>query len=219
MPRPRQTHFGIAQDSKESTFVTDSIKIKTSKTILQNLFPPGKTCWRFKSPGTVAYCSFYQTTLGNMQWLGHSGYSHLGLYIHGVEYVKNDGENVCGTYLPVLFKNLTDPIISSREELGMPKLYSTIDIERDTTSYHIRAGWQGMTWGTFQLNGLAPKESSAVGRLGITGSMTDDQSDSGILVIRYVPKVGHELKGQAEAEYAVFDRFVEATPQPTVRRA
>jgi Acetoacetate decarboxylase (ADC) len=219
MPGPRQTHYGIERSGAESTFTTASIKIKTSRTVLQNLFPPGKTSWRFKSPGTVAYCSFSQTTLGKMQWLGGSGYSHIGLYIHGVEHVKQDGETVSGTYLPLLFESLTDPIVSGREELGMPKLYSSIDIERDSTSYHIRAGWQGMTWGSFQLNNLTPVESSAAGRPGIKGSMTGDDSDAGILVHRYIPKVGREKKGQSEADYAVFDRFAEAKPQATVQRA
>ena len=219
MPGPRQTHFGITRDGRASTFTTASIKIKTSRTVLQNLFPPGKRSWRFKSPGTVAYCSFSQTTLGNMQWLGGTGYNHLGLYIHGIEYVKDNGEAVSGTYLPLLFENLTDPIVSGREELGMPKLYSSIDIERDSSSYHVRAGWQGMTWGNFQLNGLTPVEASASGGSRLKGSITGDDGDAGILVHRYVPQVGREQKGQAEAEYAVFDPFKEAKPQPTVQRA
>ena len=219
MPGPRQTHFGTARDGSQSTFTTASIKIKTSRTVLQTLFPPGKTSWRFKSPGTIAYCSFSQTTLGNMHWLGGSGYRHLGLYIHGVEYVKKNGETVLGTYMPLLFESLADPIVSGREELGMPKLYSSIDIERDETSYRIRIGWQGATWGRFQLNGLTSVETSAAGKPGIKGSMTGDDTDAGILVQRYIPRVGHAHKGEAEADYAVFDRFSEAEPQPTVQRA
>ena len=154
-----------------------------------------------------------------MHWLGGSGYRHLGLYIHGVEYVKKNGETVIGTYMPLLFESLADPIVSGREELGMPKLYSSIDIERDDTSYHIRTGWQGATWGRFQLNRLTPVESSAASKPGLKGSMTGDDTDAGILVQRYIPRVGREHKGEAEADYAVFDRFSEARPQPVVHRA
>jgi len=32
-----------------------------------------------------------------MEWLGGSGYNHLGLYIHGVEYVKKNGDVISGT--------------------------------------------------------------------------------------------------------------------------
>ncbi|KAK5954676.1 hypothetical protein OHC33_004400 [Knufia fluminis] len=214
MPGPRQAHDSQPRDGRESTFVTASIKIKTSRTILQNLFPPGSASWRFKSPGTVAYCSFSQTTLNKMQWLSGSGYNHLGLYIHGVEYVKQDGEVVSGTYMPILFENLTDPIISGREELGMPKIYSAIDIERDSKSYHIRTTWNGMTWGRFELNDL--EEVNEMN--GTTGKISGDTADEGILVDRYLPAVGRENKGKADAQYAVFDRFSNAEPKPQPQR-
>lgn len=214
MPGPRQTHDSRPRDGTRSTFVTASIKIKTSRTVLQNLFPPGSAAWRFKSPRTVAYCSFSQTTLNKMEWLGGSGYNHFGLYIHGVEYVKQNGEVVSGTYMPILFESLTDPIISGREELGMPKLYSAIDVERDSRSYHIRTSWKGMTWGRLELNDL--EESSKMN--GTTGKIAGDTEDEGVLVDRYMPSIGKENKGMADAQYAVFDRFSEAEPKPQVQR-
>ena len=131
MPGPRQTTSSEVQDSRQATALTASIKFKTSRTVLQNLFPSNSGSFKFELPGTVAYASFSMTTLDRMEWLRGSGYNHLGLYIHGVEYVKNDGNIVNGTYMPVLLKSLTDPIVSGREELGMPKLFSSIDtVER-----------------------------------------------------------------------------------------
>ena len=97
-----------------------------------------------------------------MEWLGGSGYNHLGLYIHGVEYVKQNGETVSGTYMPILFESLADPIVSGREELGMPKLYTAIDIFRRPESYHIKTSWQGATWGSFSLTGLKEVDHSSV---------------------------------------------------------
>src|ERR1700710_1722390 len=93
MPGPRQTLDWLPRNprnSEESTFTTASIKFKTSRTLLQNLFPHNSSSYRFKSPGTIAYASFSQTTLNKMEWLGRSGYKHLGIYIHGVEYVKKN---------------------------------------------------------------------------------------------------------------------------------
>ena len=213
MPGPRQNTEGKVRTATESTFVTASIKIKTSRTLLQNLFPPGSKAWRFKSPATVAYCSFSQTTLDGMEWLGGHGYNHLGLYIHGVEYTKQDGSAVSGVYMPILFENLTDPIVSGREELGMPKLYSEIDVKRDASSYHINASWRKAAWGKFDFEDL---EESVVSQ--VAGKMTGDDSDVGILVQRYIPSVGRSNKGQAEAEYAVFDAFAEAEPKPKTTR-
>lgn len=213
MPGPRQSHAGVVRNAVESTFTTASIKFKTSRTVLQNLFPPGIKGYRFKSPGTVAYCSFSCTTLNKMQWLGGTGYNHIGLYIHGVEYVKPDGDVISGTYMPILFESLTDPIVSGREELGMPKLYSAIDIYRGTESYRIKTSWQGSLWGNFRLDGLQPDNDLAAATGKISG-----EDDDGILVHRYIPKVGRDFKGQSEAEYPVFVPFAEERPQPVTRR-
>ncbi|EON67986.1 hypothetical protein W97_07132 [Coniosporium apollinis CBS 100218] len=208
MPGPRQTHFGVARQATESTFTTASIKFKTSRTLLQNLFPRGVPGWRFKSPGTVAYASFSQTTLNKMEWLGGSGYNHLGLYIHGVEYEKQNGDVVSGAYMPILFENLTDPIVSGREELGMPKLYSSIDVYRRATSYRINTGWQGAMWGRFTLENLKEVEAAGDG-----GSISGD-NDAGILTYRYMPAVGRSTKGTAEAAYPVYVPFKDEVPQP-----
>lgn len=213
MPGPRQTHASIPRQAEESTFTTASIKFKTSRTVLQNLFPPGKKQFRFKSPGTVAHCSFSQTTLNKMEWLGGSGYKHIGLYIHGVEYEKANGEVVSGTYMPILFESLTDPIVSGREELGMPKLYTAVDIYRGAESYRINTSWEGSFWGNFMLQGLKPVSDLS----SVTGKISGEDDD-GILVYRYIPKVGRDNKGQAEAEYPVFVPYKEDMPQPQTKR-
>ncbi|KAI9732767.1 MAG: hypothetical protein M1834_003705 [Cirrosporium novae-zelandiae] len=194
MPGPRQRFNGQPRVATESTFTTASIKFKTSRTLLQNLFPTES--FSFKSPGTVAYASFSQTTLGKMEWLGGSGYRHLGLYIHGVQYKKANGEVINGTYMPILFESLTDPIVSGREELGMPKLYTSIDVYRREKSYRIQTGWEGATWGEFAWEGLESQDPKT--EAGTIGGEADD----GILVYRYIPSVG--ARGKAEAQYPVF---------------
>ena len=216
MPGPRQNHYGLERNAEESTFVTASIKFRTSRTVLQNLFPPGEMRRRgysFSMPGSVAYASFSQTTLNKMEWLGGKGYNHLGLYIHGVQYTKKDGTVVRGAYMPILFESLTDPIVSGREELGMPKLYSAIDIEREDTSYSVKASWQGAQWGTFKLTGL--KEQS----VSDAGNVSGDDADQGILVYRYMPTVGRDGKGTAAEEYPVYVPFKEEKPTPRTQRS
>jgi len=212
MPGPRQDHFGVERQSAHSTFTTASIKFKTSRTVLQNLFPPNSTSYRFTSPGTVAYASYSCTTLNKMDWLGGGGYSFLGLFIHGVEYVKKNGDVVHGTYMPVLFENLTDPIVSGREELGMPKLYASIDPYRRENSYRINAGWQGALWGNFSLTEL--KESSPEAE----GGSVSGENDDGILTYRSMPTVGYKIRGQADAEYPCFVPYAEDNLKPKPER-
>lgn len=212
MPGPRQNFAGAVRTATDSTFTTASIKFKTSRTVLQNLFPPMSNSYRFASPGTVAYASFTQTTLNKMEWLGGSGYNLIGLYIHGVEYVKADGSVIRGTYMPILFENLTDPIISGREELGMPKVYSAIDVHQTDVSYRIETGWQGAKWGNFTLDGLHDVDpASAVGSV-------SGEADDGIIVYRYMPQVGREFKGVAETGYTCFVPFAEEKPAPVTKR-
>ncbi|EEU34458.1 uncharacterized protein NECHADRAFT_44489 [Fusarium vanettenii 77-13-4] len=193
-PGPRQTFKGKPRVATHSTFTTASVKFKTSRTVLQNLFP--SSSFRFKSPGTVAYASVSQTTLNKMEWLGGSGYRHIGLYIHGVQYVQKDGTVLNGTFLPLLFESLTDPIVSGREELGMPKLYCSVDIWRRTNSYRVQTGWQGVQFGSLTLDGLREADlSSSKGTIG-------GEDDDGIFAYKYIPKVGE--RGQADVEHATF---------------
>ncbi|KAL3457403.1 hypothetical protein BJX64DRAFT_18920 [Aspergillus heterothallicus] len=194
MPGPRQDFEGNSRLtlSSKSTFQTTSIRFKTSRTLLQSLLP--NDSYSFGTASTVATASISQTLLNGMDWLGGGGYRHLGLYIEGVQYKKANGETVNGTYLPILFESLTDPIVSGREELGMPKLYSAIDANERDQSYYLQASWQGAVWGRFRWEGLVDEDPAA----------HTVPADGGVLVHRYVPKVGADSKGEAEAEYPVF---------------
>lgn len=194
MPGPRQDFWGNPRKATHSTATTASIKFKTSGTVLQGLFPNEQ--FKFISPGTVAYASFSQTTLNKMDWLGGGGYRHFGLYIHGVQYTKKNGETLSGTYMPILFESLADPIVSGREELGMPKLFCTIDIHRRHRSYRYQTGWQGATFGEMSLDGLEEVDPKA--ETGTIGGEADD----GIIVYRYVPEV--HKRGKAASEQTIF---------------
>ncbi|KAL4865541.1 hypothetical protein BDV12DRAFT_211035 [Aspergillus spectabilis] len=199
MPGPRQDFEGRSRlnRSLKSTFQTTSIRFKTSRTLLQNLLP--NDSYSFSTPSTVAIANFSQTRLNGMDWLGGGGYRHLGLYIEGVQYKKANGEIVSGTYLPILFESLTDPIVSGREELGMPKLYTAIDANERDKAYYLQASWQGAIWGRFRWEGLEDEDPSVN-----AGPAGNGNIDGGVLVHRYVPKVGREGKGEAEVEYPVF---------------
>ncbi|KAF2021434.1 FAD/NAD(P)-binding domain-containing protein, partial [Aaosphaeria arxii CBS 175.79] len=154
-PGPRQDHIGNPRDGRNSKFRTASIKFATSRTVLQGLFPSAN--FRFPSPATRVLATLSVTTLGNLEWLGGRGYSMLGLYIHGVLHKAEDGTVRTGSYLPVLFEDLADPILSGREELGMPKVWSELGIEQNTAgaSFDATASWLGSKFFDFKINGLA----------------------------------------------------------------
>lgn len=67
--------------------------------------------------------------------------------------------------------------------------------------------------GQFRLEGLKPDNSLSAA----TGKVSGDDDD-GILVYRYIPKVGRDFKGQSEASYTVFVPFAEDAPQPVTQK-
>lgn len=140
-----------------------------------------------------------------MTWLGGGGYSHLGLYLHGINYTKQDGSKVFGTYLPVLFENLADPIITGRDELGFPKLFADINVKEAPGKCSIDLSWREIHFGTFEIKGLKRAEpviNGEASKLAKPGmGPPPPPPEQGQFVYRYVPAVGEP--GKADAEYAV----------------
>lgn len=210
MPGPRQDFYGRKRDGSKAKFTTASVKFKSSRTVLENLFPSDKL--KFVAADTVAYATFAVTQLENLEWLGGRGYSHFGLYIHGVQYTKEDGETVVGSYLPVLFENLADPILSGREELGFPKLYCELDVKRTDQGLDLNAGWMSSNFCTLRLTGLseAPNPSplpnggkpAAPEAPRHPHAPPPPPKEQGLFFHKYVPSTGS--KGLADVEYTAF---------------
>ncbi|KAI7345372.1 FAD/NAD(P)-binding domain-containing protein [Hortaea werneckii] len=211
---PSHSAIQSLQKSNPEAFTTYSVRFQTSRTYLQNMLPPG---FDFATPGTKVYASICCTTLDNMAWLGGKGYNHCGLYIHGVSYTKRDGSKLHGTYLPVLFENLTDPIITGRSELGMPKLFAYINVApgSNESSCNISLSWRGAEFGNIEIASLAEDDSPMVSGTAHAEPQRGPgppppPPEQGLFVYRYVPAVGEP--GKADAEYPVF--VPKADPQP-----
>lgn len=202
MPGPRQDFFGKARDGSKARFTTTSIKFKSSRTVLENLFPTNS--FKFAAADTVAHATFAVTRLDNLEWLGGRGYAHFGLYIHGVQYTKENGDTVTGTFLPVLFENLADPILSGREELGFSKLYCELDSKVEGDSWSLNAGWMGSKFCSLTIKGLEelPTTNGSASAAGPSALKED-----GLLFHKYVPatgSTGSKERGQADVEYTAF---------------
>jgi acetoacetate decarboxylase len=211
MTSPRQDHYGRMIPHEKSEYTTHTIRFKTSRTYLQTLFP--SPAFGFVSPATYAEATFQNTTLDKMGWLGGKGYNFFGLWIHGVQYTKKDGKKLFGSYLPVLFESLHDPITTGREELGMPKLWCEIDVYRRPRSSSIKCSWRGATFAECEWEDVV--EETATGTNGTEKGSNGEAAavenlppwkqtppDDGLFIYRYVPAVG--APGTADAEYAVF---------------
>ena len=131
-----------------------------------------------------------------MAWLGGGGYDLLALYVDGVNYAKKDGEVLQGAYCPVMFENLTDPILSGREELGVPKVYSDINIVRTAGDYKASISWRGNKWAEFEWNNLQEQLPPA--------SHYEGDTDKGLLIHKWIPATGQAQHGKPDADYDVF---------------
>ena len=184
---PRQGLQGQCFDSSQSQVETLRVKFRTSRTVLQNLLP--SPSFSFEGLGTFAHATYTATKLDQLEWLGGSGYNYFALFLHDVVYTKKDGSTVRGDFLPVMVENLTDPILTGREELGFPKFYSEIQIDQKSESWAMKASWKGSTYFTMDLRNVQPAEHVA------------PPTSDGILVYKYIPATGRP--GFADAEYAV----------------
>jgi acetoacetate decarboxylase len=208
MPGPRQDFYGRTRDGSKAKYTTASVKFKSSRTVLENLFPTEKL--KFAVADTVAYATFAVTQLDNLEWLGGRGYVHFGLYIHGVQYTKDNGDTVTGTYLPVLFENLADPILSGREELGFPKLYCDLDLKKNGQSWTLEAGWMSSKFCSLKITGLegsSATNSDNAAQIASSGHKPPSANEEGLFFHKYIPATGgldSKERGQADVEYTAF---------------
>ncbi|RSL65425.1 hypothetical protein CEP54_004220 [Fusarium duplospermum] len=169
-----------SSDSRQ-TFTTATVKFKTSRTYLESLFPTES--YAFVADDTVCEASFAITTQKNVPFLGGADYSRFGLYIHGVQYRRDDGSTVQGSFVPVLLENSADVVISTREEQGMPALFCDIEAVSTQQTYQMKASWRGVTFTDLILEDLEEDLRS-------TDNAGDDVSGRILLSHHFRPKIG-----------------------------
>ncbi|KAH8594828.1 hypothetical protein B0O99DRAFT_512843 [Bisporella sp. PMI_857] len=175
-PGPRQDRHGKARALGNPTYKTSYITFRTHKSYLDSLLPSDELV--INTPGSWATASFSVTRLGNLDWLGGRGYSFFGLYIHNIASGNSahdkgsangsngtngetaNGHKINGDFLPVLFENMADPIITGREELGFSKVFATLDETSSSSSFALSAGWQGTEFCKLTLQDLVEAPST-----------------------------------------------------------
>ncbi|KFY28344.1 hypothetical protein V491_00526 [Pseudogymnoascus sp. VKM F-3775] len=152
-PGPRQDHAGRARNLGEPSYKTSYLTFKTHKSYINTLLPSDELS--IDTGGSWATATFSVTRLANLSWLGGRGYSFFALYIHNVtcnEKTLTDastngevttGSEKKGDFVPVMFENKADPIITGREELGFSKVFATLEDASSASSYTLSAGWEG----------------------------------------------------------------------------
>jgi hypothetical protein len=161
---------------------------------MQKLLPPGFTI------AGEPIASVTMTYMTEIPWLAGRGYNTLGVSFP-VEF-NGKQDKARGTFLLILWENLTDPIITGREELGFSKLYAELPPARmfaDTA--RMTASWLEFPFLEMELTGLTQTQlpSSPAAPAPPASPATPDLR--GQMHWKYMPRTGEW--GKADASYAV----------------
>ncbi len=144
---------------------------------LEALLPDG---FSLAGEPIVSVSASYTTEI---EWLAGRGYNMLGVRIPATYCGEID--EVTGSFLSVLWENLADPIITGRDELGIPKIWCELPepVEENGVT-RLTASWLGFRFLDLTLCDLVERSNEEI---------KDDQStqsDGGDLHLKYIPKTG-----------------------------
>jgi acetoacetate decarboxylase len=172
--RPDGGRFPDPDDRIKETY---SISYYSEPKVLASLLPDEFEL--FGEPViTVTYS--YMTDIA---WLAGRGYNMLGVSVPAR--LRDGNRYIVGPFLLVLWENLTDPIITGREQLGFNKIFCDLppaQVEGDTVT--CRASWMGHVFAELTVSGLKP------GPAPITATLPNDHDSASMLHLRYFPKIG-----------------------------
>jgi hypothetical protein len=185
---PERRNQFLNQEAKSETRVV-AISFLTNPEQLEELIPEGVGLKLDREPVVTISVTYMKGLL----WLAGRGYNMLGVTFPVI--FKGKKDLVKGSFLTVLWENLTDAIVTGREELGSPKVYAEIPEPRlYPKMVHCTAGWLGFKFIDLTVGNLTPLPSRELkAATGLRGS------GDGLIWYKYIPKTG--LWGTAEASY------------------
>ena len=133
----------------------------------------------------------YFKYMTQIEWLAGRGYNVLGVCFPAA--FSGAEDQVHGSFLTVLWENLTDPILTGREELGFAKIYCELPEPNVLhCNWHATASWLGFKFLDLRVSDLHETGPDA----------TPPDPDVGLLHYKYIPKTGEW--GIADVAYPVY---------------
>jgi len=163
-------------------FLTDAGK-------LEKMLPEGKGLTLRGDP-VVSVMAIYQ---GPLDWLAGRSYDIVTVTFPVT--FKGKERQVDGAFAPVIWENMTEPILAGRETLGWSKIYA--DIEPPVlfgNGIHCTAGWYGFKFMDLKIDKLRELSQEE-----LRAMQKASQPGEGSIHWKYVPKTGSP--GEADADY------------------
>ena len=149
-PAPGPRNLPAAQRHRrfDKQAVTLTLSAVTDRAMLGALLPRG-----FEVPGEPRL-EIVVTILSEIGWLAGRGYNIVMVRIPAS---WRGEEQVDGHFVPVVWENMADPILTGREELGWPKIFADIPQPHDDgAAWRGSASWDGYEFLSLEAGGLEP---------------------------------------------------------------
>ena len=180
LPGPRNVPKDKWNLPNNQTNLVIAVSMLTDPGALSDLLPPD--CTLDGEPVLTISMTF----MSNIGWLAGRGYAILNVGFRIAHESRSRGR-LTGTFTPVLWENLADPIMTGREELGFAKIYAEMPPPvaiGDT--YSATAAWQGFRF--FEISASDLMEAA-----------TDPASPNGSFHYKFIPRTG--ALGEADTAY------------------
>ena len=184
---PDDARFECRDNPRSTSY---SVSFLTNPDQLQSLLPDG-----FALHGDPVV-TVDQTHMKEIEWLAGRGYNVMGVTFP-VTYTGTR-DRALGPFLTVLWENLTDPILTGREQLGFAKIYCELPdpaVCRGET--HVTASWLGYRFLDMKLRNMQPV---AAADYPPAPAPRSDGVLTGQLHYKYIPRTGDW--DQADVAYA-----------------
>ncbi|HSG33307.1 MAG TPA: acetoacetate decarboxylase family protein [Sphingomonadaceae bacterium] len=193
-PGPRNLPANQRRRRYEKELISFTISARTDADLLVRFLPEGI------SLTGEARLEVSVTCFRKIGWLAGRGYDILMVRIPACW--EESGAAHSGYFVPVVWENMADPIITGREELGWSKIYADIDVSSaGFDSWHCLASWDGHRF--FELEAAGFEVLSANG----------SPPPLPMVFEKYVPATGSPLS--PDARYLTINEL--EGPPPLVR--
>lgn len=187
MAGPRHTKDGERypfEDTRKSTKY--SVSFLTNREQLEALVPE---CYEVVGEPVVTVSTTHMKEIG---WLAGRGYNVLGVTFRVAFNGRKDRAE--GPFLTVLWENLTDPILTGREQIGFSKIYCELPdpVVRENET-HLTASWLGFRFLDMKFTDMKEIDPADYPK---PATPRTEGVVEGTLHYKYIPKTG--LWGEAE---------------------